>query len=140
MSPTTAETFSDYQLHTMITDELDRLVELGGGTDYGVADYLHRAGIRGEPLCAMTCVIAQWLYRQLRGQRGLRFVDSDLFIQVTPNVYSYTASQLDWSWAHGPLCYHTITLPPPLRDVAVDFDRDIYPELETCGIYADPRA
>lgn len=120
---------------TTITDLIyeaqDRLIELGGGTDDGVAEYLEEAGVLGEPSCSESCVIAEWISRELT--LAMRFDWAAL--EVQPNQVSYRASTISWLDGDPPYVGRQVELMPVLVDVANDFDGDELPELE--GFDAD---
>lgn len=125
---TTTTTERPGTLYDLITDAvhdiLDRLIEAGGGTDYGIAEYLRAEGVTGEPAHMSRCVIAAWLIREL----ALRYPDLDwLELEVVPdrrylnsNV-TVLVSPAGWVW---------LPLPPVFSDLGDDFDKGRYPELE----------
>lgn len=121
MQPPTTE------LEEAIRDGMDRLIELGGGTDDGVAEYLEDHEYAGDPSCAEACVIAQWIADQLLGRFAAVYY---IGLSVYPNVKSYYAATVDWVEGDEADTERWTPLPPILNDVAEDFDSGEHPGLE----------
>ncbi len=111
-------------VQNIIDDAQNRLIELGGGTDYGVAGYLERIGIEGKPGCAEACPVAEWFVRELRAA-GVA-IES---LEVMPNgTYPEMAhvSWLEWGRIADP---DTVQLLPILNELADQVDEGLHPEL-----------
>jgi hypothetical protein len=114
---------------TAIYAAMDRLIELGGGTDDGAAEVLEDAGILGSPSCADVCPLAEWITRAL-----FRHPDRPLWceLEVMPNIYDPRGGHVSWD-THLTYTYrrdHAVMLPAVLNDLANDIDRGAHPQLE----------
>lgn len=116
-------------LEELVCDALDRLIELGGGTVDGIAEYLEEQDMRGEPKCAGDCPIANWIFRELWAANRCDFVD----LEITPNSRFYDGGAVSWDqiFAFGvPHVQQWVWLPAVLSDLGDDFDLGKHPELE----------
>lgn len=103
---------------------MDRLIEAGAGTEYGIAEYLAARGVTGTRDDCALCVLAIYISGELEATPWA--VDG---IGVYPSGMYPALGFVGFSWA-GTSQFGEVDLPPVLNWLASDFDDKRYPELE----------
>jgi hypothetical protein len=102
---------------TVLKQDVSVLLDQLGSTPEGVAQSLHRAGVRGDPFLVSRCPVARYLHAVVGAEPSVG--------KIKVGLYKAVINRPRW-WR--PV---TIGLPLPVRLFVLGFDRGQFPELLT---------